>query len=63
MTRNFPAPRIAFAPADAAASAELGDLPGWNLGDLYPSQTSPEFTGDMKKAEAVALAFEAKWKG
>lgn len=63
MTRNFPAPRIAFAPADAAASAELGDLPGWNLGDLYPSQTSAEFTGDMKKAEADTLAFEARWKG
>ncbi|MGQ3280052.1 MAG: M3 family oligoendopeptidase, partial [Shinella sp.] len=42
---------------------ELGNLPGWNLGDLYPSQTSPEFQNDMKKAEADSLAFEAKWKG
>lgn len=63
MTRIFPAPRITFAPAEAAANAELGDLPGWNLADLYPSQTSPEFTGDMKKAEADTLAFEARWKG
>ncbi|UPA23856.1 M3 family oligoendopeptidase [Shinella oryzae] len=63
MTRNFPEPRITFAPAEAAASAELGDLPGWNLTDLYPSQTSPEFQADMKKAEADTLAFEARWKG
>ncbi|ANH05256.1 M3 family oligoendopeptidase [Shinella sp. HZN7] len=63
MTRFSRSPRIAFAPADAAAAAELGDLPGWNLADLYPSQASPEFEGDMKKAEADALAFEAKWKG
>ncbi|MGQ3211190.1 M3 family oligoendopeptidase [Shinella sp.] len=63
MTRNFVEPRIDFAPADAAAAAELGNLPGWNLGDLYPSQTSPEFQNDMKKAEADSLAFEAKWKG
>ncbi|WLR97669.1 M3 family oligoendopeptidase [Shinella sumterensis] len=63
MTRNFPEPRITFAPAEAAASAELGDLPGWNLTDLYPSQTSPEFQTDMKKAETDTLAFEARWKG
>ena len=63
MTRFSRFPRIAVAPADAAVSAELGDLPGWNLADLYPSQGSPEFQGDMKKAEAGARAFEAKWKG
>ncbi|WP_411033445.1 M3 family oligoendopeptidase [Shinella sp. BYT-45] len=63
MNRHFPAPRIDFAPAEAAAAAELGDLPGWNLTDLYPSPASPEFKDDMKKAEADALAFEAKWKG
>ncbi|MCW5708572.1 M3 family oligoendopeptidase [Shinella sp.] len=63
MTRHFQAPRIALAPADAAAAAALGDLPGWNLADLYPSEASSEFQGDMKKAEADALAFEAKWKG
>ncbi len=63
MTRNVPEARIVFAPADAAAAAELGDLPGWNLTDLYPSPTAPEFLSDMKKAEADSLAFEARWKG
>ena len=63
MARIFHEPRIDFAPADAAAAAELGDLPGWNLADLYPTPASPEFQNDMKKAEADSLAFEAKWKG
>ncbi|MDX3976609.1 M3 family oligoendopeptidase [Shinella sp.] len=63
MTRNVPEARIVFAPAEAAAAAELGDLPGWNLTDLYPSPNAPEFLADMKKAEADSLAFEARWKG
>ena len=63
MTRTFLAPRIDFAPAEAAATAGLGDLPGWNLADLYPSPASPEFKADMQKAETDSLAFEAKWKG
>ena len=63
MTRFPQSPRFTFAPADTSASAALGDLPGWNLADLYPSQASPEFQNDMKKAEADTLAFEAKWKG
>ncbi|GMB83573.1 M3 family oligoendopeptidase [Shinella zoogloeoides] len=63
MNRTFLEPRIDFAPAEAAAGAELGDLPGWNLADLYPSPASPEFKADMQKAETGALAFEAKWKG
>ena len=63
MTRTFLEPRIDFATAEAAAGAELGDLPGWNLTDLYPAPASPEFKADMQKAEADSLAFEAKWKG
>ena len=52
------------APAEASSAASgLGDLPSWELGDLYPSATSVEFTGDLKKATDDALAFEAKWKG
>ncbi|MDX3929310.1 MAG: M3 family oligoendopeptidase [Shinella sp.] len=51
-------------PADAAAAATgLGELPAWNLTDLYPSPASPEFTGDLEKAMRDALAFEEKWKG
>ncbi|MEN9895399.1 MAG: hypothetical protein RIR97_1251, partial [Pseudomonadota bacterium] len=57
------------APVQAAASEatgktqNLGDLPVWNLGDLYPSPTSAEFLGDLQKATDAAKAFEARWKG
>lgn len=50
--------------AEAGSNSQnLGDLPTWNLGDLYPSPTSPEFLGDLEKATSAAKAFEAKWKG
>ena len=52
------------ATAEAGSNShKLGDLPTWNLGDLYPSPTSPEFLGDLEKAMQAAKAFEAKWKG
>ncbi len=55
------------APADIrstlAETRQLGDLPVWRLEDLYPSKTSAAFLGDLDKAAADALAFEARWKG
>jgi oligoendopeptidase F len=47
----------------SAAPAELGELPSWRLTDLYLSPSSEEFRSDLAKAEADAIAFEAKWKG
>ena len=32
--------------------AALGDLPEWDLSDLYPGMDSPELTGDIKRIEA-----------
>ncbi|MBB3977308.1 oligoendopeptidase F [Rhizobium azooxidifex] len=46
-----------------ALSGDLGDLPRWNLGDLYASPKAPEFAADLKRGETDALAFEARWKG
>jgi oligoendopeptidase F len=46
-----------------SADSELGDLPGWNLDDLYPGPQSAEFTSDLSKARAQAADFEARWKG
>ncbi|MFC3074411.1 M3 family oligoendopeptidase [Shinella pollutisoli] len=63
MTRHVPAIRIDRAATEAAAVEGLGALPAWNLADLYPAPDSPEFRRDMEKAQADALAFEAKWKG
>lgn len=52
-----------FSTSQAGASGALGNLPAWKLSDLYPSATSPSFTGDMEKAGKLADAFEEKWKG
>lgn len=41
----------------------LGDLPEWNLGDLYPSRDGSAFTGDLEKAKKDAAAFQERWKG
>jgi len=46
-----------------AADAKLGDLPEWNLNDLYPAMDSPEVLADLAKAEAESRAFEEKYKG
>jgi oligoendopeptidase F len=42
---------------------EFGELPVWNLKDLYPSNDSPELKADLAAAEKEAKAFEADYKG
>ena len=49
--------------ASAAAKAALGDMPEWDLSDLYPGADSPEFKAALKKAEEDSAGFEAKYKG
>lgn len=44
-------------------SGALGDLPEWNLADLYSAIDCPELTADLKRAEEDAIAFEKAWKG
>ncbi len=57
-------PAIHHATAAAGAiTGDLGDLPQWNLADLYSSPSAPEFAADLKRGSDDALAFEAKWKG
>jgi len=52
------------APATARGTdSELGTLPDWNLGDLYPGRDSPEFKADLAAARTGAQQFEARWKG
>jgi oligoendopeptidase F len=63
---NFPAfPRPFHAPVHAAAKVapDLGPLPEWNLGDLYPSIDGPEVKADLARVEADAAAFEERYKG
>ena len=45
------------------ASPALGHLPEWNLADLYASPEAPEFADDMKKGEALSMAFADKYRG
>ncbi|MGN6487559.1 MAG: M3 family oligoendopeptidase [Devosia sp.] len=56
-----------FSRAPEAASQkghnQLGELPTWNLADLYPANDSPQLKADLKAAQDEARAFEADYKG
>jgi len=49
--------------APAHGMAELGNLPEWDLTDLYSAMDAPELKRDLQKAAAAAIAFEKRWKG
>ena len=38
-------------------NAMLGDLPVWNLSDLYSSPSGPDLDADLKRAAADAESF------
>ena len=42
---------------------KLGNLPEWDLKDLYPGLDSPELKWDLENAENRCVAFEADFKG
>lgn len=44
-------------------AAALGDLPEWDLSDLYSGINAPELQADLDKAARDASAFESRWKG
>ncbi len=46
-----------------AVKGKLGNLPEWNLDDLYPGMDSPALKRDLEGAEAECVAFEQKYKG
>lgn len=58
MSQVFQAEAAAARPSD-----ELGDLPVWNLGDLYPAMDSDAFKDDLKWCLDHAAAFEEKHAG
>ncbi|MCC0032844.1 MAG: M3 family oligoendopeptidase [Brucellaceae bacterium] len=51
------------AAASDAGAAVLGDLPEWNLSDLYPAMDSAELKRDLAEAATRAKTFEGAWKG
>jgi oligoendopeptidase F len=42
---------------------QFGDLPVWDLTDLYPGKDSPEFKAALDDARTLAGKFEATYKG
>ncbi|QQS11994.1 MAG: M3 family oligoendopeptidase [Rhodospirillales bacterium] len=51
-----------FAP-DGAAAAALGDLPTWDLRDLYADMDSPALKADLESCDAEAKAFASRYEG
>lgn len=64
MSRSAP-----FSAADSSSAtsqgdeATLGDLPVWNLADLYQSPEAPEVKADIAAAADAAAAFNRRYKG
>ena len=60
MHRQFPAVAPAFKD-DVANSQDpaFGELPEWNLSDLYSAPDSADFKADLALAEQKIAAFEA----
>jgi oligoendopeptidase F len=44
-------------------TVDLGNLPEWDLTDLYPAPDSPKLEQDLTAAEAAAKAFHAAYNG
>ena len=47
----------------AAAKADVGALPGWDLSDLYPGPRSDEVRRDLEQAAAAAEALHEEFAG
>ncbi|WP_374646817.1 M3 family oligoendopeptidase [Tabrizicola sp.] len=58
---TLPLPQPVF---DAnATGGGFGDLPDWDLTDLYPAPDAPEFAADMAELERACAAFAASYEG
>src|SRR5258707_4814302 len=44
-------------------TAMLGELPTWNLGDLYSSPSGSDLDADLKRAASQAEAFAKDYEG
>ncbi len=51
------------ASSNTAASQDLGVLPNWDLGDLYPAPDSPVLAADLDRAQGLAEAFRTRYEG
>ena len=57
--------QLPFPIRDAAepTGGEFGDLPDWNLDDLYPGQDSAELKTDLEKLKAACASFASDYEG
>ncbi|WP_095590019.1 M3 family oligoendopeptidase [Actibacterium ureilyticum] len=59
---RFSAPRPVF-DAAATGAGSLGDLPDWDLSDLYPAEDAPELARDMDWLESACADFADDYQG
>jgi len=59
----MPASPIRDSRAPAAEDSDLGDLPQWDLRDLYPGPDSAELHEDLKRAEQRARQIREDYQG
>ena len=52
-----------FDATDAASGKDLGDLPEWDLSDLYASEDAPELQRDLDWLEKACADFAADYEG
>lgn len=58
MTRSSP-----VFDTNMSGGKDLGNLPEWDLSDLYPATDSPELTRDMEWLQKECAAFAADYEG
>src|SRR6266404_1715342 len=54
---------LAAPPDGGATSGNLGPLPEWDLGDLYPGRDSQELKRDLAASESAAAALRERYEG
>src|SRR6266404_9857205 len=54
---------LAAPPDGGAARGNLGPLPEWDLGDLYPGRDSEELKRDLAASESAAAALRERYEG
>lgn len=59
----FQLPTPAFDVNAGSGSGNLGDLPEWNLDDLYTGQDAPELKRDLDWLEQACADFAADYEG
>ncbi|MDO5646593.1 M3 family oligoendopeptidase [Paracoccus sp. (in: a-proteobacteria)] len=56
-------PALVFDAQDAATGPDFGNLPEWDLTDLYPAPDAPELANDLAELERAVADFAAAYQG